>query len=111
MKEDKLWGVSEEIASNFFRISVEKGGFSSMHYHLKKYNLFYVESGHLRIEFKDRVSQILTSKDKLIIPPGVWHRFQALTEVVAYELYWETPDQSTKEDIIREDQGGISLPL
>ena len=78
-----------------------------MHCHLKKYNLFYVESGELLIEFRNKESVLLNSNKKLIIEPKVWHRFRALTEVVAYELYWENPDTSEKSDIVRLDQGGI----
>jgi len=107
MIEKKLWGTSEEISNNFYKICIEKNGFSSMHCHEKKYNLFYIESGYLTIKFQDKPEIILCPGQKLTIEPGVYHRFFANTPVEAYELYWETPDTSSKSDIIRLDEGGI----
>ena len=118
MIENKKWGTSEEITNNFFRINIEKGGYSSMHCHLKKYNLFYVETGFLDVEVelcfsRERegskiVTYELAPGDKLTIDPEVYHRFRAKTDVIAYELYWELSDPSQKTDIVRRDEGGIA---
>lgn len=108
MIENKLWGTSEEISNNFFKIKIEENGYSSMHCHEKKYNLFYIESGYLTIEFKDKPNLILCPGSSLTIEPNVFHRFRANTKVTAYELYWENNDSlNPKLDIIRLDEGGI----
>ena len=39
----------------------------------------------------------------MVVPPGEYHRFTALTDCVAYEIYWV---DLSATDIVREDVGG-----
>ena len=65
-------------------------------------------SGTLRVElYHDDVADVtvLTAGQITDVPPGVLHRFHALTEVLAMEIYWV---QLRVDDIERTDQlGGI----
>lgn len=115
---DKPWGKSHCVFNNgLFEshvIYVSKGGFCSQHYHEHKYNRFYVISGMLNvIEYlnKDDTTKVLENTitleamDFYDIKPGVLHKFHAITDVVACEIYW--PFHSN-EDIIRKTTGGIT---
>jgi mannose-6-phosphate isomerase-like protein (cupin superfamily) len=113
MKESKIWGDTTSVWSNgnaeVHRISVKHGGFCSKHKHEHKYNLFYVESGKLLIEIwrNERIvdKTTLHSGESTIVPPCVFHKFTALENSIAIEVYWVALD---KKDIIRESSGGIS---
>ena len=51
-------------------------------------------------------SVTLEPGDKLVVPPKVWHRFQALSENVdLIEAYWSAPVDP--DDIVRKDVGGV----
>ena len=114
MKSGKIWGTTQPIfhANNVevHRIAIVPGGFCSKHKHLNKWNLFYIESGELVVE-NWRVKSGLCDEttvsagETFAVPPGEFHRFRALTDVVAYEIYWTELDPN---DITRETVGGIS---
>lgn len=46
---------------------------------------------------------VITNGEMTIVKPGEFHKFEALEDTVAYEIYWTELDQS---DIIRKDCGG-----
>ena len=111
--QGKVWGCTEAIIKTHFfeahRIITEEGGFCSKHRHDHKHNLFYVESGCLEvIVYNDNGTEdrtIINAGCQCAVPPGVWHRFSAIEDSIAYELYWiDTLDQN---DIKREDVGGV----
>jgi mannose-6-phosphate isomerase-like protein (cupin superfamily) len=105
----KPWGTTQLICeqSNFevHRIVVHKGGYCSTHYHKRKVNQFFVESGTLQIttfDYEAAFKTILHAKHSCIIPAGSVHSFTAIEDTVAYEIYWAT---RIGEDIVRLDKG------
>lgn len=112
MKAGKIWGTTEALFNmnnvEVHRISINAGGYCSQHRHAHKWNAFYVEKGELRIEVWSTLGGIcdvttLQAGDMLNVRPGDYHRFMALTDVEALEIYWVSLNA---EDIIREDVGG-----
>lgn len=107
----KVWGESLNIFTNqnfeLHRIQVNKGGFCSKHYHEHKYNGFFIESGSLMISVwkdYDLVDKtFLKTGQFMVVSPGEYHKFLALEDTIAYEIYWGTFDPN---DIKRETQGG-----
>ena len=112
MKQGKIWGETEEIFNNgitsVHHLKIKKGGFCSEHRHRFKSNIFFVLSGNLKLT-------IWTSKDKdddtvvwpgesSEIPPGMYHKFTALTDVECLEIY-ETKLRG--EDIERRAEGSV----
>jgi mannose-6-phosphate isomerase-like protein (cupin superfamily) len=111
MISGKVWGQTKLIEANgvleLHRIDVVAGGKCSEHCHQSKWNGFYVESGKLLIRvWKEKYSlvdeTILGPGDYTKVPPGEFHQFVALTDVVAYELYWAEFDH---DDIRRRSVG------
>ncbi len=110
-KQGKVWGETARIfAGNnveIHRIVGNKGGYSSKHLHLHKSNMFFCESGKLKItEWKEDSGTVdettLNPKESCVVPPGSYHKFDVLEDCVAYEIYWATLDS---HDISREDHG------
>ena len=108
----KIWGVTENVYSNhnfeFHRIEVNKGGYCSKHKHEHKYNGFFVESGKLKVlvwkTSYDLIDETEISAGQFhIVPPGEYHKFEALEDTIAFELYWAGFDSN---DIVRDKQGG-----
>lgn len=111
MKQGKIWGETIEIFNknnvSFHRIKINKGSCCSKHYHDHKHNIFFVESGKIKIqEWKneyDLVDEtILNSGELCSVPPKNYHRFIGLENSIVYEIYYVELDQ---EDIFREDVG------
>jgi len=111
-KHGKIWGNTQEIAGgpawSVHRIEIKAGGYCSEHYHAHKHNLFYVESGMLEVstwqanDMED--STVIMAGESTSVAPGKRHRFKALIDTVAYEVYWLEP---LSEDIVRLTTGGI----
>lgn len=110
----KSWGVTQAIflgaAFEVHRIVVKQGGYCSRHYHSRKCNKFFVESGALQIEiYRDEIDlpaifvKTLRAEESYTVVAGLVHRFVALENTVAYEIYWT---DSIGEDIIRLSEGG-----
>lgn len=116
MLQGKIWGSTQCIFYNnnveVHRISAHKGGYCSIHEHTSKYNLFYLESGKLKVtifrnenkEANPTDSTILTPGMSSIVVPGEKHMFEALDDSVAYEIYWVELDTN---DIMRYEEGGV----
>lgn len=111
MKQGKLWGNTRLIAATpafeYHRLEIRAGGFCSKHKHQSKTNGFYVESGRLLVhvwhgDVMDTTE--LSSGQYTHVPAGIYHQFEALSDCVAFELYWA---QYQPDDIERENQGGI----
>tara|TARA_B100001778_G_scaffold334879_1_gene348563 strand:- start:6505 stop:6726 length:222 start_codon:yes stop_codon:yes gene_type:complete len=69
--------------------------------------MFYVEKGKLKIEVWqkdcDLVDEtIITEGQSTSVPPGLQHRFSALEDTIAFEIYFVELDNN---DIIRIDRG------
>lgn len=111
MKSGKVWGVTELLEANgvleFHRIEIRKGGVCSKHKHKHKWNGFFVEKGRLLIRTwknnYDLVDETILSDGQYTrVMPGEYHQFEALEDVIAFEIYWAKFDH---DDIERETVG------
>lgn len=113
--EEKLWGMNYVMhLDNIFQachITIKKGGYCSNHKHTHKWNQFYVISGKLAVQtYRDGSSTpdsifFLGPQDSIKIMPGVNHKFHALEDTEAIEIYSVSVSE---EDILREDTGGMA---
>ena len=108
----KAWGSTSTIFNNINvqvnRITGIKGGYSSKHKHISKYNLLWCESGRLKIKvwknYKLIDETILGPQQSTIVKPGEYHCFEVLEDnTVAFEVYWVELQES---DIVRKGHGG-----
>lgn len=112
----KDWGLIEHLFSNVIfsieRIEIRKGGVSTkgnFHYHVRRFNGIYIESGVLKIYLDTKNKGLMQfelrdddpERRLMIVRPGVRHRFEAITDVIAYEYYWTS---NSDDDIIRLDK-------
>ena len=110
-KQGKVWGETEEIFNNgiisIHFLKINKGGYCSEHSHDFKSNIFFVIQGNLKISIwnQEKVSDdtVLWAGESCEIPPKVFHKFEAMTDVDCLEIY-ETKLRG--EDINRRTQGG-----
>lgn len=114
----KIWGnTSTLFAKNnveMARIEVKPGGYCSEHCHQYKYNLFFVESGELEViifrnDADTTIEDVTTLKagESTFVEPGLYHKFRAVKETIAYEIYWVEIDP---QDIQRNSVGGMKHP-
>jgi len=109
--QGKVWGLTTEIyrtaTFSAYHLSIDKFGYCSKHKHNRKYNLFYVLSGKLKIIiWRDGLPDITILGPGQIsgVPPDFFHQFEGLENTECIEIYYvflEDPD------IERENQGGI----
>lgn len=121
---EKPWGtikcesISDRIQTE--TIHVVQAGHSSIHWHSKRDNLFWVIEGELQISIFARppfpiitdVICIGPKDDAVCVPANVLHRFVAKTKVVCLEVYRAIPGEAIDTtDIHRISEGGISQGL
>ena len=108
-KQGKVWGQTEELFNNgvvsINHLSIKLGGYCSEHRHAQKSNMFFVIAGRLEVEIwsnevKDHTT--IQAGQLTTVPPGVWHKFKALTDVECLEIY----EVKLSEDIERREKGG-----
>lgn len=108
----KVWGKTRQIFSGsnveVHRIEAKQESFCSKHSHAHKFNGFYVETGRLQIEVWQRDYPLCDVTEAgpgtwVVVPPGLMHRFKALEDSIAFEIYWVDLDPN---DIQRETVGG-----
>lgn len=97
MKSGKVWGETapllEHPLCSIHSLTIKAGARCSMHRHVHKANWFYCISGELRIVV-EKSGYDLTDETTLRpgeftdVPPGEYHRFEAVTDVVALEGYY-----------------------
>jgi len=112
--QGKVWGDTRCVFAahdvEVHRIAVRKGGYCSRHLHHSKHNMFYVDVGELIISLWQPSGQLdlthLKAGESCDVPPGVLHKFAAIKETIAWEIYFVELDQ---EDIHREDEGGVAV--
>ena len=112
MKSGKILGETNLIFSNnniqINQIYIKKGGRCSVHMHNHKNNIFFIQSGRLLIEqwMEEELvdSTVLNKEDKMEIPSQIYHRFTALEDTNALEIYYLDINNN---DIIRKDTGLI----
>jgi len=103
MKAGKVWGQTELLEANgvleFHRIEAKAGGVCSKHKHKFKWNGFFVESGEMIIRVWKGDYDLV---DETLLKAGEYHQFEAVTDCIAFELYWAEFDH---DDIARETVG------
>lgn len=108
----KVWGTTQKIFDNgavsVHRITAKKGGYSSMHKHEYRFNMFYVESGRMKVvtrknDYDLTDETFVEAGQTAIAAPNEWHKFEAMEDVVAFEIYYGVCEDG---DIIREGHGG-----
>lgn len=98
-KVEKYWGnmltIFEDDNHSVKRIFMKSGTQSSMEFHLKKKEMYYVESGELKVGIRigraKNKSIILKQGDVFHIEPGLMHMRMANSDCVIIEV-------STKDD-------------
>ena len=90
-------------------LNVIKGQKSSLHYHLKKNETFYVLSGRISIDLSfdlHKESMILEEGDSIDIPRFVLHRFIGLQDAKVLEI---STEDNGEDDIVRVKEGSTQL--
>lgn len=112
----KIWGKTRQIMANpnceVHHASIDRGTWCSRHYHAWKWNLFYVISGELEVQFFNNEFSVIPvtaytvrAGEQFKVPPRQWHRFEAVgSPVELIEVYWA--EEVLAGDIIRADTGG-----
>jgi len=108
-KVDKTWGYElirvnnkdEDYCSKI--LYIEAGKNTSMHYHLKKHETFYVRKGTLTIctinpQTTEHTVNVLGEGDCMEIPRGIAHQLGATDEPVEFD---ETSTYSDPLDSLR----------
>lgn len=112
----KVWGCDRHIFSQnnveIHRIQILKGGQCSKHRHKYKCNAFFIERGEVAIDVwkndYDLIDRtVLKPGDYMVVRPGEYHRFTAVEDSIAYEIYFVELDPG---DIEREDVGSREAP-
>lgn len=110
--QSKFWGQTQCIFVGSFSethfLRIKKGGFCSEHRHLNKWNRFFLISGKLRVIIYRPDGQdetILESGHFTDVPPGNFHKFEAIENCECLEIYWV--DNLDVTDIDRRTVGGI----
>lgn len=113
-RSGKIWGTTTTLFNKnnveIHRLEINKNGYCSKHKHTAKFNMFYVESGEIKIAIErssyDLTDQIvLKAGETTIVKPGEKHWFHALSNAVVYEIYWTEIDP---DDIVRDTVGGMT---
>lgn len=120
----KPWGtyvtlfLDDKVELNLLRIKA--GGFCSVHDHQRKRNVFFVISGDLKVSiFEARPEHIERMQQTLVderdppfdVESRIKHQFEALTDVVAYELSVADHEQVIDlADIHRYTEAGFREP-
>lgn len=111
----KLWGWTQTVGlTDKMHIAyafLYNGGYSSKHYHNNLWNRFVIIEGSLKIEtFRNDKLEFVILKDNDIVDvePKLLHRMVALSDVKLIEIYWPQEGILDPEDIVREDQGGLT---
>lgn len=117
--ESKCWGNTRRVGIgshwDIHYLQLVQGGYCSRHRHTNKWNLFYVASGRVAVEFfNDGESEPykiveIGPDERLTVPSRVWHRFRVLENGSMIEVYW--PDRWNPDDIERAEEGGFIEPI
>lgn len=115
-RQGKVWGWTKLLYRynnvEIHEVRINKDGYCSRHSHKHKSNQFYVMSGKLKViiwkdygngnELEDVT--IVGSGEMCVVPPGDDHRFIALEDTHALEIY---DVRLNPADIVRVDHGGM----
>jgi hypothetical protein len=115
--QEKVWGTTETLYKDALtwltQINVVQGGFSSKHHHETLYNGFVVVSGSLLLLEYDNSGKehrivLVPQAHGYKFAPMMPHKFEALEDTVAREIYWPKAGYAIDVgDIVRQDTGGV----
>lgn len=115
-KQGKVWGETSDIFNKnnveIHVVNIKKGGYCSKHKHLFKFNRFVMLSGKLKVTIWKNYNNgcsledvtVIKQGEQCTVPPNEYHRFEALEDCTALEIYW---CELNGADIVRLDIGGI----
>jgi len=110
----KYWGRIETILSDDVaakRIFVEKGGQSSLEYHVEKRESYYIHSGLLKVGLRigraENYSIVMTAGDSYDVRPGVMHMRMGLEDTVIIEV--STRDNDADSYLVEDGQSYIHI--
>ena len=106
--EEKYWGSIQTIyADDEFtlkEIFMKAGTQSSMEYHLRKDEKYYIQSGKLRLGLRigraQNKSIILSKGDVYHVPPGLMHMRMAIEDTTIIE--WSNRDDDRDSNIVED---------
>jgi len=110
--QGKVWGNTCQLFNRnnveLHYVNINAGGYCSKHLHRFKFNKFVVLSGKLKVTVWNGALEdvtILLGNQECTVPPNTLHRFEALEDTLALEIYWTELDAN---DIVRIDTGGTT---
>ena len=105
---EKPWGFTEIVFANqlieLHKITVKPKGFSSIHLHQNKSNIFSIIQGDLKIYTynPEKVQNLDEANSCTEIKENTKHRFYSETGAIAYEIYYSREAKHLSvNDIIR----------
>lgn len=106
---EKYWGRIETILSDDVaakRIFVQKGGQSSLEYHVEKSESYYIHSGLLRVGLRigraENHSIVMKAGESYDVRPGVMHMRMGLEDTVIIEV--STRDSDSDSYLVEDGQ-------
>ena len=110
--QSKFWGQTQSVyegpLSEVHFLKINAGGYCSEHEHTAKWNRFVLIRGTLKVIIYREDGQdetILSAGQFTDVPPGTYHKFEALEDCECLEIYWV--DGLDPCDIKRRSVGGI----
>jgi mannose-6-phosphate isomerase-like protein (cupin superfamily) len=108
---EKYWGTIETITNNLYtgkRLFFRKNQHSSLHFHVKKTETYFIHSGQLLVRLRagrgeDRFFE-LSSHNTLCIAPGLMHQDGGLKDTVIIEI--SVHDEDSDSFIVENGQKG-----
>ena len=112
---EKYWGnITSVVADENFtlkKIFMKAGTQSSMEYHVKKDEYYYILSGEIKIGMRIRraenVSVVLKEGDVFHVPPGLMHMRIALQDTVIIE--WSNRDDDADSNIVEDGKNYVFI--
>jgi mannose-6-phosphate isomerase-like protein (cupin superfamily) len=106
-RREKYWGQIETVASREFvvkRIAINPGGQSSLEFHVRKSETYYVHSGSVRVGLRigrgENRSVDLQKGDCFHVCPGLMHMRIGLEPSVIIEV--STPDSDADSFLVED---------
>ncbi|MFX1565263.1 MAG: cupin domain-containing protein [Promethearchaeota archaeon] len=88
-KKEKPWGYERPVGTfrglNLKELFFVKGKSSSLHYHTKKDEIFYIISGRIRLIYGDK-DEVLEASHTVHITPGTHHQFHPIEDTLILEM-------------------------
>jgi mannose-6-phosphate isomerase-like protein (cupin superfamily) len=88
-KKEKPWGYERPVGAfrglNLKELFFVQSKSSSLHYHTKKDEIFYIISGRIRLVYGDK-DEVLEAGQTVHIPPGTHHQFHPIEDTLILEV-------------------------